>query len=602
MTAWLLAAAGGALVAALQYLVRGRLAGAASVAAAVARAGAVTLLLALLLDAPAGRSAERTPLVALDASASWLRGRDSSAWRSAVQAAAGYRGDSLLLFGDSVRAVREVEGLQPGDDASYLRPLVDRAAAAGRPLLVITDGELSDPDALDALPGGSRVRVLRARPRPDLAITMLEAPGAAVAGDTIEVRVSLRSAASAPTGTLTLRLGDTEVARVATRALSSHAEVIVPLRVVVRGEGAAVLRAAISAPGDGEPRNDTLAVALERSRAAGAVFASTSPDQDGRFALTVLRGALAVPTRGYLRIAPGRWRLDGSLAPVEEAEVRRALREAPLAVIHGDTSALGDPRRVATGALALVAPPAGDDGEFFATSAPPSPMSGALAGVAWDSLPPLAVSPGLRGDWTGLETRRARTQEARAGIVGTEGRRRVVVVGAAGLWRWRFRGGTSADAHGAVWGSLFDWLLAGRGDARAAVPPEGVVRAGQPVRWRRGSGGDSVVWARLSRRGGDSLRSDSVALRFPAGATLVETPPIRPGVYDVVVPGGAALLVVNESAEWLPVVPSLQADKVAGGEVMREQAPGLRARSWPLVAFVLLLCVEWLLRRRAGFR
>src|SRR2546423_1618213 len=96
----------------------------------------------------------------------------------------------------------------------------------------------------------------------------------------------------------------------------------VPLRAGVEGrEGPALVRAIVHSPGDAEPRNDTLAMAIDLSRAASAVFVSTSPDFDARYALSVLRGALAVPTRGYFRVAPGAWRVDGSLTPVAEVDV-----------------------------------------------------------------------------------------------------------------------------------------------------------------------------------------------------------------------------------------------------------------------------------------
>ena len=101
------------------------------------------------------------------------------------------------------------------------------------------------------------------------------------------------------------------------------------------------------------PSNDTLSFALDVARGASAVFASTAPDEDARYALDVLRGTLAVPTRGYFRVAPGRWVQDGSLAAVSEDDVRRSVAEAPLAVLHGDTAIFGAPRAFTRGALAL---------------------------------------------------------------------------------------------------------------------------------------------------------------------------------------------------------------------------------------------------------
>ena len=206
--------------------------------------------------------------------------------------------------------------------------------------------------------------------------------------------------------------------------------------------------------------------------------------------------------------------------------MQRAAREAPLLVLHGDTAVFGEPRQFARGSLLLVAPPTTPAGEWYATGAPASPMATALGGSPWDSLPPLEVSPLLRRRaFEVLETRRARRLERRVAAVGWERPKRTVVVAASGFWRWRFRGGASAAAHSAFWGSVIDWLAAERADNRAASPADGAVREGQPVRWRRGSPADTVVTVALVRRG--SSESDSVTLRFPPGSLFIESPPRR---------------------------------------------------------------------------
>ena len=108
--------------------------------------------------------------------------------------------------------------------------------------------------------------------------------------------------------------------------------------------GSILVRAALTAPGDRTKANDSLSVAVEVMPGAGAVVISTEPDYDVRDLATVLRGTVLLPTRGFYRVAPGRWREEGSLANVDEEEVRRAAREAPLLVLHGDTAVFGDPR------------------------------------------------------------------------------------------------------------------------------------------------------------------------------------------------------------------------------------------------------------------
>jgi hypothetical protein len=185
-------------------------------------------------------------------------------------------------------------------------------------------------------------------------------------------------------------------------------------------------------------------------------------------------------------------------------------------------------------------------------------------------------------------------------VVGTDVPRRVAVVAASGLWRWRFRGGVASDAFTALWGSIFDWLAAERADHRAALPDDRSVRSGEPVRWRRGSPADSLVTVVLRQRGAPA-RVDTVTLRFGPDASIVETAPMAPGLYDITVRGGSSLIAVNASREWLPRAPRLSGG-VVSGTLAADAAPRLRAAGWPYVVAILLLCIEWVLRRRRGMR
>jgi hypothetical protein len=367
-----------------------------------------------------------------------------------------------------------------------------------------------------------------------------------------------------------------------------------------------VLRAIVSTPGDREPRNDTLATTLDVSAAPAAVFVSSAPDYDARAVLGVLRGALSLPTRAYLRVAPGQWRVEGTLAPIAEREVRQAAQGAGVLVLHGDTTALGAPRGIGRGALLLFATtptsstgPGAERPEWYASDAPASPAAAALSGVAWDSLPPLDV-PGATptGEFEVLRARLARAGPPRAVIAGSEQPRRVVVVGATGFWRWQFRAGAAADAFAALWGGLFDFLAAGRGDVRAAVVADPIVRAGEPVRWRRG-GGDSVVTAVIARRGAPSV--DTVHVRFGPRGEPASSPPLAAGVYDVHVPGGAAVLVVNVARELLPRRPTVASGSI-GTARPADSTPRARELGWLYALALAALCAEWLLRRRAGLR
>lgn len=574
--------------------------------AALLRATTIAALAALCLDAPAGRGALLKPYAALDVSASWGRADDSAAYRSAIKRLNTIGADSVFLIGDSLRVGRVP--VVPEDRRSRVRPAVERALAAGRPLVVITDGELDDPDALAELPAGSRIEVIPHGATRDGALTLLDAPRAAVAGDTIDVRATVMAGqGGAPQGRVGFSFGSpaaTPAASVVVEPLPAGGERTVSVRISVpAGEGPRAVRAVWSAVGDPEPHDDTLSVALDVSPAAGAVFISTAPDEDARYALAVLRGTLALPTRGFFRVAPGQWRADGSLAPVLESDVRRAVAAAPVVILHGDTAVFGPPRTAARGALALVSPPApAPDEEWYATSGPPSPLAASLTGIPWDSLPPIDVAAAApAAEWQGLEVKRGRRLDRRVAVVGgVSGGRRVIVVVASGLWRWRFRAGASSDAYAALWGGIFDWLAAERRDQRAAVPTDALVREGEAIRWRRGMAADSVVPLVVSRRGSEGP-PDTIRLRFARGASTAESAPLVRGLYDVRVPGGTALLIVNASREWLPRVAIAQSGQI-GGAVLAGAAPRLRSVGWIYILLVSALCAEWLIRRRSGLR
>ena len=168
------------------------------------------------------------------------------------------------------------------------------------------------------------------------------------------------------------------------------------------------------------------------------------------------------------------------------------------------------------------------------------------------------------------------------------------------MWRWRFRGGTGADAYAALWGGIFDWLTAEPVDRRAAVLAEHVHRAGNPIRWRRGTGTDSVVTV-LARRRGATTGVDTIALRFGSSGSVAESPPMPAGVYDLEMAGGTALLAVNASPELLPQPRTVTAGEV-GGAAVAGDAPRLRDWGFAYLIAVGALCAEWLLRRRMGLR
>ncbi len=607
MMLWLLAVLAGSAAAVAQYRFGVR---ANAPLPLALRASVYTIALALLFDAPIGPASSVGHYVALDASASWQVAGNAALWAKARTAAENAGGDTLLLLGDSLRV--GVAPVAPMDGASRVAPLVERVLGAGRPVVLVTDGRIDDAARLAELPGGSRVIALDGAGARDAALVSIDGPAAVVAGDTAEFAIVVSGgAAGAAAGRVELTLAGLSIGGAAIDSLAPYAEREVKLRSAIGGEpGFRLLRAVVTSAGDAIARNDTLTASLEIARGASAVFVSTAPDVDAREALAVLRGTLAVPTRGYLRVAPGQWRVEGSLASVTEAEVRRTLSEAPLAFLHGDTAIFGAPRALTHGALALMAP-SGRSEEYYAMSAPPSPLAAALGALPWDSLPPVEVGdPSKDAEWTAVTVRRARRFDERPMISGVSSPRRIVVIHASGMYRWRLRGGRSAEAFTAIWGSVFDWMTGDATDNRAARPASPWVRAGEPVRWRRGSPRDTTATVVLRPRsaapsnaapGSANPQADTLTLHFAGATGIAETAPLAPGVYDLRSASGDGLLVVNASAEWLPRKPSVVSGAIGGG-APSDRAPRARMAWWLYAVLLGALCGEWVLRRKIGLR
>ena len=607
MTRWLLAAIIGSMIAALHYgpRLRATTPRAPLVGPALLRTIAAMMLAALLLRAAIPGGAPLPQLVALDASSSWRRGGvPGSRWPEAAQLATNAAaGDSMLLFGDSLR-LAALPPASPTDASSSARSAAERVRREGRSVLLITDGEGGDLPP-GSLPAGSRVVVLRRPPMRDLAIESLELPDRAAPSDTVTVRLTaLAGSGGSSKATILFTFGGIRSVETPVEAIDSLGERTIEFRFAVPAtSGPQIVRAIARMPNDPEPANDTVASVIEVTRTPVAVLVSSAPDPDARDVLEALRGALAAPPVGYYRVAPGQWRSAAALQAVSETEVRRALIGAPLAILHGDTGLLGAPSAVARGSLILITPgTTSGRGEWRATPTPDSPIAAALAGIAWDSVPPIDPAPGAaKGDWIGLgATAVGGGGGLRAVVAGSEvASRRRVVVAASGMWRWRARGGVPGDAYNALWGALIDWVGRTRPDARSALPEATVVREGDAITWRRG-GADTAVTVILRRRD-RATREDTLRLAFSGGSTITRSSPLSAGEYTAMVPGGSATLVVNRSPEWLPATQTVRALTVPG-KGPRTPAVPLRDHWWPYAIGLAALCGEWVWRRRVGLR
>ncbi|HUF65954.1 MAG TPA: hypothetical protein VMM17_08255 [Gemmatimonadaceae bacterium] len=491
------------------------------------RAGALVLMIALLINPSWGALRASRPQVALDVSLSWLRGTDSAAWFDARRLAEALGGDSVLLVGSTLRI--GAPPAVPTDTSARMFDAAERAQLVARPLTLITDGELrEDASRLRAsLPAGSRTEVVAPARLPDVGIVDLETPPAALAGDSVTLRVRVAAAQETPAA---VELVGSVDGRVHARrdlqplaAWESRTELLT-LR-LPSGPVEARVAVVVSAPGDGEPRNDSASRTIHRGQRMTGLAVSTAPDFDFREIVRVMRGALSVPAGARFRVAPDRW-VDDSGRVIGEAQLRIELGRAHVVVLHGDTAYFGAPRAAVRGALALIPTPT-DDTEWYFAGAPPSPVAPILAALPFDSLPPVAVGPPPRFG-TPLVEVRAPAARRRVAAALEEGDRRVIVVPVRGTARWALRGGVAGDAFATFWGALI---------------------------------------AALADRPGSGIRTSAATL------PLTELHPRRPVLEPGVAPGA--------------------------GTLRRGQ---LRGAAWPYVMIVLLLCAEWVLRRRAGLR
>ena len=572
--------------------------GAAAILPAALRTGAWLILALLVLDLSCAKPPEAArPLVLLDASLSMAGA--GGRWAEA-RAAANAAGEVRLVgtLGDDSL---------PAGGRSALAGAVAAGAASGRPVWLVTDGELEDASEIPAdVLAQTGIKLFARRRGPDLALVRVAGPERIAVGDTLRLDVEVSGFDITDRTQVTVDVSSGE-----TRWLTAT----VPL---ANGSGAVVIEGALprtAAPGrhlltvalrdarDSEPRTDRRLHAIVVLPTPGIVVVANPANWESRFFSRTIGEVAALPVRGYFAVAPNRWARMGDLAPVSGTEVDQAVGRADLLVQFGDgadrarrTAARARLDWVATSRTSLPA-----EGDWYLMPGGVSPVSGAFVGLPVDSFPPaaamVALTPGP-GDWVGLVGQLSRRGGERPAVVGRDSAgRREVMVGVAGLWRWAFRGGQSEQAYRAWVAATTTWLLGASDSATGrARPIRAVVAQGRPVIFERLR--PDVTTLRLDLRGPAGDWSDT--LRFD-GSGRAELR-LAPGRYDYRLEGGGSGLLGVEvySEEWIPR-PVTVPEREATAAPPPGRAP-LRDQLWLFALAIVALSGEWWWRRRAGLR
>lgn len=597
---WLTAGAAAVLGAAYVYLVRERL-GAVGAGLTALRSGSLLLLLALLanLAVRAGRGAAPVT-VALDASLSMELAEGG--WERALDTARALAGGAghIVRFGDGTGPF---DSTPPTDGRSFVGDALRLAAARGGPVVVVTDGELEDAGTLPATLRDRLQLALLPRPdRPGLAVTEVAAPERVLTGDSIHVSLELTSwgGLADSAGVLTIRRNGRSLLQrtVPLPPSPGRGRRVASLPPGVVGAGVHPLEIEVRAAGDAERRDDVRLRLVTVSELPAAVLVARPLDWDARFLARELADLVPGGARAFGDLGGGRWVDLRTQTRVSGARVEAAVRGAALVVARGSVPAADEARRI----WRWPAGAGGLDGDWYvAGDLPASPFVPRLAGLAWDSLPPVsAVQPQAMAGWQTVLTARLGRRGAQRIVLAARdsaGRRELVTT-AAGFWRWAFRGGRDREAYRSLLAGGVEWLLEGdRGGTVAALRADPVVPRGVPVSLRWAGAGDPPDSVVLEVTGADSTVVRTVRFGADGAAVL----PLAPGVYRWRARGPAAadgtVAVEEYSAEFVP-----RARVAAGGAAAAARGPrvGLRELWWGFGIVMLLLLAEWAWRVRRG--
>jgi len=566
--------------------------------------------------------ASEPPLVLLDASLS-MRGYGAT-WSVAADSARRLaRGGVVWRFGTEIAgqtAGAALDTSPPTAGDSRLAPALSAAAGRGGPVAIVTDGAITDraeiPPDLLRLP---KIVLLPRASFFDAFVAAVDGPNRITASDTLRLRVSYGTAGRREAGSEQREAGsgkrEAKLTATIDRMMLASQRVPLPDSGIVSTEltlpaarfpaaGWHALSIRLEGVNDSEPRDDARLFPVEVSAAPAIVVLAEPPDWDVRFLARTLSDVARAPLRMFSRTAGAgtgeHWIDAASLTPVSQAEVHTAVSQARLLVEGGDPANFGHfPARAA---LLRWPTRGGQDGDWYFDLPPISPAAPALGGISWDSLPPavsLAAPAVDSGGVAVLTARLARRGLSRPAVVLSEvGGTRRAEIGAAGLYRWVFRGGRSAEAYRALVAALADWLLAEhrKGAETRAIPDALVVPNGMPLGWRWiGWGTPEDLVATLTN--GDTARQDTLRWNAAGRSALV----LPPGIYRYRLGGGGEqgmIAVDTYSDEWRPAEPVLRAQPGAGAtDVLGRDA---RDRWWLFALALGAFAGEWAWRRRQG--
>jgi len=355
----------------------------------------------------------------------------------------------------------------------------------------------------------------------------------------------------------------------------------------------------------------------------GVVVLAMDPDWEAGYLTPVLDRSSVDGVRSYLRTGPGRYSRVGPQpgGVVTEAQIRRDLSKAALVVVQarpeGFPAWLAGALARAPSVLYLVRGTGTlpgtqmtveeeADGEWYVRpELPPSPIAGLFAGLRLGDLPPLAPVYGTSGAvrWNGLVAMRDRQGSARPlAAAGVSGEQRWAAVLARGTWRWAARGGAARQAYRALYSGLAGWLL----EAGDSTPVEMVDRA---------PGADIRIGWRIA----PDVRDLAITLEDSIGAELWSAQVAEPDTVLVgpwLPVGQNRFTASGESAAGMfeighpfsvhaPVgeaAPRASQAPIALSPAGRDSPAPRRRALWPFVLSAVLLCAEWLWRRRIGLR